>query len=148
MWDCRTGSYAVSRPEYWNSPGQNTAVVSFSLLPSSQPGIEPRSPTLQADSLPTEPPEKPIIRSHTRYHVKLLNWISCSSGPQSRISSHVVPVDFWRNYVVGFKQQQLPLGNLKWSLILSARQRFIEPWGKDATGSWLLILRFRWKKPS
>ena len=42
-----------SRPEYWSglpfpSPGD---------LPN--PGIEPRSPTLQADSLPTEPPGKP-----------------------------------------------------------------------------------------
>ena len=34
----------------WNSPGQNTGVGSLSLLQSSQP----RSPTLQADSLPTE----------------------------------------------------------------------------------------------
>ena len=25
------------------------------------PGIEPRSPTLQADSLPAEPPGKPIL---------------------------------------------------------------------------------------
>ena len=42
-----------SRPEYWNgqpfpSPGD---------LPN--PGIEPRSPTLQVDSLPAEPPGKP-----------------------------------------------------------------------------------------
>ena len=42
----------LSRPEYWSgepfsSPGD--------LL---NPGIEPRSHTLQADSLPTEPPEK------------------------------------------------------------------------------------------
>ena len=42
-----------SRPEYWSgqlfpSPGD---------LPN--PGIEPRSLTLQADSLPAEPPEKP-----------------------------------------------------------------------------------------
>ena len=42
-----------SRPEYWNgqpfpSPGD---------LPN--PGIEPRSPTLQADSLPAEPQGKP-----------------------------------------------------------------------------------------
>ena len=42
-----------SRPEYWSgwlfpSPGD---------LPS--PGIEPRSPTLQADSLPIEPQGKP-----------------------------------------------------------------------------------------
>ena len=26
-----------------------------------KPGIKPRSPTLQADTLPSEPPEKPII---------------------------------------------------------------------------------------
>ena len=42
-----------TRPEYWNgypfpSPGD---------LPN--PGIEPRCPTLQADSLPAEPPGKP-----------------------------------------------------------------------------------------
>ena len=44
----------------WNSPGQNTGVGSLSLpgdLPN--PGIEPRSPILQADSLPSEPPGKP-----------------------------------------------------------------------------------------
>ena len=43
----------ISRPEYWSgqpfpSPGD---------LPN--PGIEPRSPVLWADSLPTEPPGKP-----------------------------------------------------------------------------------------
>ena len=42
-----------SRPEYWSgqlflSPGD---------LPN--PGTEPRSPALQADSLPAEPPRKP-----------------------------------------------------------------------------------------
>ena len=45
-----------SRQEYWSglpfpSPGD---------LPN--PGIEPRSPALQADSLPSEPPGKPRIR--------------------------------------------------------------------------------------
>ena len=38
----------------WNSSGQNTGVGSI-----SNPGIEPRSPTLQADSLPAEPQGKP-----------------------------------------------------------------------------------------
>ena len=47
-----------SRPEYWSeqpfpSPGD---------LPN--PGIEPRSPTLQAGSLPAEPQEKPWIIFH------------------------------------------------------------------------------------
>ena len=46
-------SMEFSRPEYWSGllcppPGD---------LPN--PGIEPRSPTLQADSLPAEPPGKP-----------------------------------------------------------------------------------------
>ena len=40
----------------WNSPGQNTGVGSLSLLEGdlASPGIKPRSPTLQADSLSTE----------------------------------------------------------------------------------------------
>ena len=49
-------SMGFSRKEYWSglpfpSPGD---------LPN--PGIEPRSPTLQADSLPTEPPVKPKMK--------------------------------------------------------------------------------------
>ena len=44
----------------WNSPGQNNAVDSLSLLQDlPNPGIEHRSPTLQADSLPAEPQGKP-----------------------------------------------------------------------------------------
>ena len=39
----------------WNSLGQNTGVCSLSLLPGDlpHPGIEPGSPALQEDSLPT-----------------------------------------------------------------------------------------------
>ena len=45
----------------WNSPGQNTGVGSYSFTPGDlpNPGIEPRSPALQADSLPAEPQGKP-----------------------------------------------------------------------------------------
>ena len=41
----------------WNSLGQNTGVGSLSLLQGifPNPGVEPRSPTLQADSLLAEP---------------------------------------------------------------------------------------------
>ena len=41
----------------WNSPGQNTGRGSGTLLQGifPIPGIEPRSPALQADSLPAEP---------------------------------------------------------------------------------------------
>ena len=44
----------------WNSPGQNTGVGSLSLLQGDLPNpeIEPRSPALQADSLPAEPQGK------------------------------------------------------------------------------------------
>ena len=58
-------SMGFSRQEYWSGlpcppPGD---------LPS--PGTEPRSPTLQADSLPSEPPEKPVaifILAFPRWH--------------------------------------------------------------------------------
>ena len=45
----------------WNSPGQDTGVGSLSLLQGNlpNPGIEPRSSALQADSLPTELSGKP-----------------------------------------------------------------------------------------
>ena len=48
-----------SRPEYWSgqplsSPGD---------LPN--PGIEPRPPALQVDSLPAEPPGKPVLSLKT-----------------------------------------------------------------------------------
>ena len=55
--------HGLSSP--WNSPGQNTGVGSCSLLQQiflnqgSNPGLQPRSPTLQVDSLPSEPPENP-----------------------------------------------------------------------------------------
>ena len=44
----------------WNSPGQNTGMGSPSPSPGnlSNPGMEPRSPAVQADSVPTEPPGK------------------------------------------------------------------------------------------
>ena len=48
-------SMAFSRQEYWSalpcpSPGD-----------LSDPGIEPMSPALQADSLPSKPPGKPYV---------------------------------------------------------------------------------------
>ena len=45
----------------WNSPGQNTEVGSLYPSPGDlpNPGIEPRSPTLQVDSFPAEPSWKP-----------------------------------------------------------------------------------------
>ena len=47
----------------WNSPGQNTVAGSLSLSPGHLPNprIEPRSPALQADSLPAESQGKPKL---------------------------------------------------------------------------------------
>ena len=56
-----SSSSSSSLYSLWNSPGQNTGVGSLSLLQGNlpYPGIEPRSSTLQADSLPAEPQGKP-----------------------------------------------------------------------------------------
>ena len=63
-------SVEFSRPEYWSrwpfpSPGD---------LPN--PGIKPRSPALQADSLPAEPPGKPMNTGVGS--LSLLQWIFLS----------------------------------------------------------------------
>ena len=57
----------------WDSPGQNTGVGSLSLLPGIFPtqGQKPRSPTLQAGSLPAEPQGKPGIGITMQYGCKL-----------------------------------------------------------------------------
>ena len=54
-----------------NYPGQNTGMGSH--WGSSQPGIKPRSPTLQADSLPAEPQRKP--KNTGVGSLSLLQWI-------------------------------------------------------------------------
>ena len=65
-------SMGFSRQEYWSalpfpSPGD---------LP--YPGIEPGSPTLQADTLTSEPPGKPIVRYYSAIKRKGLfhGWLS------------------------------------------------------------------------
>ena len=46
----------------WNYPDQNTGEGGLSLLQGIFPtGIEPRSPTMQVDSLPAEPQGKPQL---------------------------------------------------------------------------------------
>ena len=48
-------------PSPWNSPGQNTGVGSLSSGDLPNPGIKPRSPVLQADSLPAKLQGKPYM---------------------------------------------------------------------------------------
>ena len=57
-------SLELSRQEYWSG------------LPFPSPGdlsdlrIEPRSPTLQVDALPSEPQGKPIVSMEGCYYIK------------------------------------------------------------------------------
>ena len=53
----------------WNSPSQTTEVCSSSLLQGIFPirGVEWRSPALQVDSLPAEPPGKPWHIADAQY---------------------------------------------------------------------------------
>ena len=53
-------SMRFSRQEYWSG----LPLPSLADLPN--PGIEPRSPTLQADTLPSEPPGKPHTLSKNK----------------------------------------------------------------------------------
>ena len=56
----------------WDSPGRNTGVRCHPLLQGNlrNPGIKPRSPTLQADSLASEPPGKPMGITPASYQKK------------------------------------------------------------------------------
>ena len=69
-------SVGFSRQEYWSglpcpSPGD---------LPDT--GIEPRSPVLQADALPSELPEKPNKRSHSKEEPP--QWEAQASEPEEQ----------------------------------------------------------------
>ena len=84
----------------WNSPGQNTGVGSLSLLQGlfPNPGIKPRSCTLQADSLPTELQGKPkntrvgsLSFSSGSSQARSLTVVSCI-GDQSLDS---LPTELW-----------------------------------------------------
>ena len=76
-------SMGFSRQEYWSgllfpSPGD---------LPD--PGIEPRSPALRADALPSEPPGKPILcirEAHTMYKVDTNKNLLYSAGNSTECS--------------------------------------------------------------
>ena len=62
----------------WNSPGQNTGVEKKEYpFPSpgdlSDPAMEPRSPVLQADSLLSEPPGKPLAECLLLRRIALTN---------------------------------------------------------------------------
>ena len=75
-------SMGFSRQEYWSG-------LSFLLLGDlPNQGIKPRSPTLQADSLPTEPPGKPnkltlLLLSLSRVQLSVTPWTAAQQASLS-----------------------------------------------------------------
>ena len=72
----------------WNSPGQNTGVSRYWKISrgSSHPGIESRSPSLQADSLPAEPLGKP--KNTGMGSLSLLQGIFQLGSPALQVNSY------------------------------------------------------------
>ena len=69
----------------------NTGLNSCSLLQGNlpNPGIKPRSPTLQADSLPVEPPGKPY--PYQNVNGSTLRWINRITALSHLVLDNVVP---------------------------------------------------------
>ena len=90
----------------WNSPGQNTEWVAFPFsMDLPNPGIKPRSPTLQADSLPVEPPGKPkntgvgsLSLLQQILLIQKLNWVSCTESRFFTISATMWPSNCTSGY--------------------------------------------------
>ena len=82
----------------WNSPGKNTGMSCNSLLQGNLPnlGIKPGSSALQADSLPSELPGKPVIVHTLRFMHEIWGWAKafiinfmgslCKTFPLSAVS--------------------------------------------------------------
>ena len=85
VWLFATPWTVASRQEYWSelsfpSPGD-----------CPNPGIEPRPPALQADSLPYRPPGKPIIylrelqiKRTMRFHYTPLEWVKIQNTDNTK----------------------------------------------------------------
>ena len=86
----RTVAYQVLGP--WDSPGKSTGVGCHFLLQGNlpDPGIELRSPTLQADALTSEPPGKPVCTCLKHGQIHHLPRSYCLPGPQNIFLRQVV----------------------------------------------------------
>ena len=78
-------SVGFPRQEYWSG------LLFSSLGDLPYPGIKPRSPVLQADSLPSEPPGKPILtrkmtNSALFFRIFVDSFTSCESFPTETTS--------------------------------------------------------------
>ena len=103
-WKKESESHSVMSDSLWpqglyspcNSPGQNTGVGSHSLPGDlSNPGMESRSPTLQVDSLPAEPPGKPKNTGVGSYPFS-----SRSSWPRNQTGVSCIAGGFFTNWAM------------------------------------------------
>ena len=87
---CSTMDCSPPGSSIQDSPGKNTAVCCLALLQGDlpNPGIEPRSPTLQVVSLPTEPPGNPMNTGVDSYPFS-----RGPSWPRNRTGSLALQVD-------------------------------------------------------
>ena len=78
-------SVTHGRCSLWNSPGHDSGVGSFLQGDLPDPGIEPRTPALLVDSLPSEPPGKPAAEARAPLlspsRPGVLSWLREGSGP-------------------------------------------------------------------
>ena len=98
-------SMEFSRQEYWNglpfpSPGD---------LPN--PRIVPRSPAVQADSLPTEPPGKPVLYYYVIFMLELFSaicllYIILSFSKQSQKSNCCYSTYYILFFVTALRDKQ------------------------------------------
>ena len=114
-----------SRQEYWSGLTRPPAGD------LSNPGIEPRSPSLQADSLSTEPPGKP------KYYLTLASIFSgCLSQGDTKISTPMIHCDTmgWEAGKGGFRHSPRLHNGRAWICTLASwRALKSEPLG---SGSW------------
>ena len=132
----------------WNSPGKNTGVGCHSLLQRifPNPGIEPGSSALLADSLPSELWGRPIYLASC-CHVGFSSltrdgtWVPCIGRIESQQLDHqrtprlgilkVPPSNGWLTSVQKQIERNLTQTSLSWVL------QIIESWrGEDAGSRW------------
>ena len=103
-----TQSMEFSRPEHWRGelfppPGDHP-----------NPGFKPRSPALQVDSLPAEPPGKPKNTG-----VGSLSLLQGSSWPRIKPGSPALQVDYLSAEL---------LGKLQWAQVCPRCTKIFEAW--------------------
>ena len=133
-------SMRFSRQEYWSG----LPLPSLADLPN--PGIEPRSPTLQADTLPSEPPGKP----HTLSKNKII-FLFCSHNFIAKVCLNELNLNF--PFYIGQQEYQSFKWNThshtKWQIYHKSPPRWLvrnpKHLPKTNHPQWYLNIRTNWQ---